>query len=248
MANGVETVSFPGALVDDIWVACRKAVTALRYETLGFDGRTLAFKTRRSMSTWNGQIVEATVTHADGGPALELSASMAPSRLGSQVTDWGEGDRVVRRFAAKVAELIPVPASAGSNAVASTATKATLGATQDRVTAGLFECSVILGQMYAIQFSNGRLDDWEPFQNQVRMMGPLPPSVTARQDLSLDGLMSAILTAVTEAIPGINLDVPRGSGFKYTDPNDHRNGTPYFAVEVTYSPEAFSVWIDGTRP
>lgn len=106
MSKGPEALSFPNASVDQVWEACRRAITQLGYEVRRFDGRLLEFNTGRSMSSWAGQDVMAVAKTAGSGCSLTVSGYMAESRMG-QSFDWGETGRVLKKFTASVRELVP---------------------------------------------------------------------------------------------------------------------------------------------
>lgn len=106
MARGPETLSFPDASVDQVWEACRRAIAQLGYDVRRFDGRLLEFNTGRSMSSWAGQDVIAVAKTVGSGCSLTIDGYMAESRVG-QAFDWGETGRVLKKFAAKVRELLP---------------------------------------------------------------------------------------------------------------------------------------------
>lgn len=106
MAKGPETLSFPDASVDQVWEACRRAIAQLGYEVRRFDGRLLEFNTGKSMSSWAGQDVMAVAKTVGSGCSLTVNGYMAESRMG-QSFDWGETGRVLKKFTAKVRELVP---------------------------------------------------------------------------------------------------------------------------------------------
>ena len=110
-----------------------------------------------------------------------------------------------------------------------------------RITAtGILECSVILGQSWGVAVSDRPLDDWEPPQ-QLRIIDGFPMHLFTGQTVDLQDFIPALLEACADQIPGINLEVVPGAGFKFTDPDSF--GGLHFALEVSYVAEAYRAWM-----
>ena len=104
--------------------ACRQAVANLGYTTLHTDGSasTISFNTGRSMKSWAGQDLSASVFSDGDGSRVVVGGSLAtrgnPFGGGSQVGSWGEKKALSNKFLAEVARVlpkIPEPAAAADN-------------------------------------------------------------------------------------------------------------------------------------
>lgn len=129
MAGKTQTFAFPDASAARLWAACVQAVGLLGFNVIHSDKESgqLSFNTGRSMSSWAGQDLTATVIVQDAGSQLVMGGSLArggnPLGGGSQIASWGEKGRLISKFAAKVSEILPnvaapvtSPAAAGSTA------------------------------------------------------------------------------------------------------------------------------------
>lgn len=129
MGGKTQTFTFNDASGARLWSGCVQAVGLLGYNLIHSDKDSgqLSFNTGRSMSSWAGQDLTATVIAQDPGSQLVMGGSLAkggnPLGGGSQIGSWGEKGRLINRFAEKVAEILPGVAepdgaSAGSGSTA----------------------------------------------------------------------------------------------------------------------------------
>lgn len=93
--------------------ACRRAVSTLGYTVLHSDpvALTITFNTGRSMKSWAGQDLSASV-FAEGVEArVVVGGSLAkggvPLGGGSQIGSWGEKSALSKKFLAAVASALP---------------------------------------------------------------------------------------------------------------------------------------------
>lgn len=100
-----------------VFSACKHAVALLGYTVISSDesGRMIAFNTGRSMRTWAGQDLQATVLAYGKGSRVVVGGTIA--RRGgiasAQQIAWGEKAALSNTFLIKVAELLPsIPESA----------------------------------------------------------------------------------------------------------------------------------------
>ena len=109
MAGKTQSFSFPSASVERLWQASVQAVGLLGYNVISSDksSRQLSFNTGRSMWSFAGQDLTATLIAAGRGSQLVMGGSLGKGRGGSQVVSWGEKGRVIQKYADKVAELLP---------------------------------------------------------------------------------------------------------------------------------------------
>lgn len=90
-----------------------KAVGLLGYTVIHSDKASgqLSFNTGRSMSSWSGQDLTATVVPAGAGSQLIMGGSIArggnPFGGGSQLGSWGEKGRLIKTFVDTVTEVLP---------------------------------------------------------------------------------------------------------------------------------------------
>ena len=111
MGKEGETLHY-GATADRTYWALTRAVAELGYTVLHSDkdSRTISFNTGRSMSSWAGQDLGATVFEASEGSDLVIGGSLAtkgmPGGGGSQVFAWGEKGRIIEKVFAKVVEVL----------------------------------------------------------------------------------------------------------------------------------------------
>jgi len=96
-----------------VYTACRQAVAELGYAVLHTDaaGFTISFNTGRSMKSWSGQDLSATVFTDGTGSRVVVGGSLAkggnPIGGGSQVGSWGEKSALSNKFLDTVARLLP---------------------------------------------------------------------------------------------------------------------------------------------
>ena len=96
-----------------VYAACLRAISELGYTVLHSDreGGVVSFNTGRSMSSWAGQDLGATVLPANDGCDLVIGGSLAtrgnPMGGGSQVFSWGEKDRLTDRVFERVSAVLP---------------------------------------------------------------------------------------------------------------------------------------------
>lgn len=113
MAGKTQTFAFPDASSARLWAACVQAVGLLGFNVIhsGKESGQLSFNTGRSMSSWAGQDLTATVIVQESGSQLVIGGSLAkggnPLGGGSQIASWGEKGRLISKFAGKVSEILP---------------------------------------------------------------------------------------------------------------------------------------------
>ena len=96
-----------------VFEAARQVVANLGFSVLHSDvaGLVISFNTGRSMSSFAGQDLTATVFADSGGSRVVVGGSLAtrgsPFGGGSQLGSWGEKGRLSRRFLDEVGALIP---------------------------------------------------------------------------------------------------------------------------------------------
>ena len=113
MAGKAKEFLCEGASVDRVWTACVQAVGVLGYNVLSSDSgsKQISFNTGRSMSSWGGQDLSATLIAVGSDTKLLMGGSLAktgnPFGGGAQLGSWGEKSRLIDNFAEEVRKLLP---------------------------------------------------------------------------------------------------------------------------------------------
>src|SRR5487761_1188199 len=94
-----------------VFNACRVAMAQLSYTLLGVDdkGRIISFNTGRSMKSFAGQDLQATVVEEAGGSRVIVGGAIARrGGIGSgQQIAWGEKSALSKKFLAQVEAVLP---------------------------------------------------------------------------------------------------------------------------------------------
>lgn len=96
-----------------LWAAAIQSVGTLGYTVIMSDStsKIVSFNTGRSMKSWGGQDLSATVTTGSRGASLIMGGSLArgggPMGGGSQLASWGEKGALIKKFAGAVAAALP---------------------------------------------------------------------------------------------------------------------------------------------
>jgi hypothetical protein len=97
----------PGRVFD----ACRRAMANLGYTLIGADesGRMISFNTGRSMKSWAGQDLQATVIPSDSGAQVVVGGTLARrgGLAGGQQVAWGEKSALSKKFLREVGQVLP---------------------------------------------------------------------------------------------------------------------------------------------
>lgn len=113
VAGKTQAFSFQDVSAERLWIACVQAVGLLGFNVIHSDKDSgqLSFNTGRSMSSWAGQDLTATVINPGSGSQLVMGGSLAkggnPLGGGSQIGSWGEKGRLISKYAEKVTEILP---------------------------------------------------------------------------------------------------------------------------------------------
>jgi hypothetical protein len=101
------------APANKVFEACRRAMSELGYTMISSDsaGLSISFNTGRSMKTWAGQDLSASVFADSNGSKLVIGGSLAkggnPLGGGSQIGSWGEKAALSEKFHDSVARILP---------------------------------------------------------------------------------------------------------------------------------------------
>lgn len=100
------------ATPERVFEACRRAVGELGYTVLFSDseGMSISFNTGRSMKTWGGQDLTATVFISGNGSKLVIGGSIAKTGNpfgGNQLGSWGEKSDLSNKFHNLVEKILP---------------------------------------------------------------------------------------------------------------------------------------------
>lgn len=96
-----------------VYEACRRAISDLGYTVLHSDGaaHTISFNTGRSMKSWAGQDLSASVFGDGSGSRVVVGGSIAkggnPWGGGSQIGSWGEKAALSNKFLDVVTRVLP---------------------------------------------------------------------------------------------------------------------------------------------
>ncbi len=95
-----------------VFEACRRVVGELGYTVLFSDtaGKSISFNTGRSMKTWGGQDLTATVFDDGAGSKVVIGGSIAKTGNpfgGNQLGSWGEKSALSNKFHDKLEEILP---------------------------------------------------------------------------------------------------------------------------------------------
>jgi len=118
MGGKVQEFSFSSTSAERLWQACIQSVGLLGYTVMHSDSsaKSVSFNTGRSMSSWAGQDLNATVISRGSDSHLVMGGSLATRGNlfggGSQVVSWGEKGQLIKAFVAKVAAVLPSVAEA----------------------------------------------------------------------------------------------------------------------------------------
>ena len=100
-----------------VFEAARMAIASLGYTVLSADqnSKFLSFNTGRSMKSWAGQDLTATMIESGSSTTVIVGGSIAkggnPFGGGSQIAAWGEKDALSRKFLQEIEACLPkVPA------------------------------------------------------------------------------------------------------------------------------------------
>lgn len=109
---------------DQVFAAATRVTSELGYHVVAVqkEAGVISFNTGRSMRSWGGQDMSATVIDLGGGTCrVVLGGSLAkggmPGSGGTQVVAWGEKGAVASKFFARLREVLPGtpnPASSSS--------------------------------------------------------------------------------------------------------------------------------------
>jgi putative oligomerization/nucleic acid binding protein len=117
-----------------LWATVVQCIGTSGYTVIMSDAQSgiVSFNTGRSMKSWGGQDLSATVAGDSESSTLIMGGSLArggnPFGGGSQVASWGEKGTLIRRFAESVAEALPgVPVPVSSSPTPSADVSAGLG-------------------------------------------------------------------------------------------------------------------------
>lgn len=122
---------YPGT-TGRVFEACRRAVADLGYTMLAIhpEALTLSFNTGRSMKSWNGQDLSASIFSEQNGSRVVVGGTLAKGGTaltggGSQLFAWGEKRALSDTFLARVASILPSIAEVpGSNSLPGAVTAA----------------------------------------------------------------------------------------------------------------------------
>ena len=97
---------------EKVFEACRRAVGEMGYTVLFSDsaGFSISFNTGRSMKTWGGQDLTATVFSSGNGSKLVVGGSIAKNGNpfgGNQLGSWGEKSALSKKFHDAVTGILP---------------------------------------------------------------------------------------------------------------------------------------------
>lgn len=111
MAGKTESFSFSNASFERLWQACVQAVGVLGYNVIHSDKGSgqISFNTGRSLWSWAGQDLTATLVGENGGSRLVMGGSIAKGGNpfgGGQVVAWGEKARVIEKYVNQVGEVL----------------------------------------------------------------------------------------------------------------------------------------------
>jgi hypothetical protein len=117
---------FDDASIERVWAASLRAVSQLGYAVTHSDSgaHILTFNTGRSMSSFAGQDLSATLSATTGGTMMTLGGSLGKGGNpfgGGQMFAWGEKDRLIAKFAATVQRALPDIPEASQTATGSIA-------------------------------------------------------------------------------------------------------------------------------
>ena len=108
-----------------IFEAARRSIASLGYTIVHSDstGHTLSFNTGRSMSSWAGQDLTATIFDNGDSTRVVVGGSLAtrgnPFGGGSQIASWGEKKKLSLRFLDEIPSHIVIPSSPAPSAKSS---------------------------------------------------------------------------------------------------------------------------------
>lgn len=97
---------------NQVWQACVQTVATLGYTVISSDPNShqISFNTGRSMSSWAGQDLSATVIVDGSGARLIMGGSVAskgnPWGGGGQLFSWGEKGKLIDQFNAHVRKIV----------------------------------------------------------------------------------------------------------------------------------------------
>ena len=95
-----------------LFEACRRAVGELGYTILFSDsnGFSISFNTGRSMKSWGGQDLTATIFESGDKSTLVIGGSIAQTGNpfgGNQIGSWGEKSALSNKFHDTVSQILP---------------------------------------------------------------------------------------------------------------------------------------------
>lgn len=93
-----------------VFFACQRAVTQLGYSVLETNSKSfISFNTGRSMKSWGGQNLNATIISEGGVCRIIVDGSMAQGRSpfgAKQIYDWGEKSALSNKFLDAVQQIL----------------------------------------------------------------------------------------------------------------------------------------------
>ena len=94
-----------------VFAACRQAVAQLGYTVIASDelGKMISFNTGRSMKSWAGQDLQATVVAGGTSSRIVVGGSIARrgGLAGAQQIAWGEKAALSKKFLDEVTTILP---------------------------------------------------------------------------------------------------------------------------------------------